>query len=303
VNDAACTTLGYSKKELLQMKMSDIKSSQFVDSVQYNREKIIADGSFQFESEHITKDRRLVSVEFISRLITYNNEKFILSVVRNISRRRKEERQVLSAVIQAEEKERQRFAKDMHDGLGPLLSTIKLYVNELKSDNLPLEEKEQLIQYSNELLDEAVESTRNISNNMMPNTIHSYGLIKAVENFCNKVNKTNAINIKFETEGIYERIDQKLELIFFRVISELINNTLKHAKATTILILLYKKEDTLVLNFKDDGIGFNVDDILTDKNKGMGLKNIISRIKSINGKYYFNSSPNKGFTIRIEVRI
>ena len=206
VNNAACTTLGYSKEELLKMKMADIKSNQFVDSVQFNREKIITHGSYQFDSEHITKDGRIVSVEFISRLITYNNEKFILSVVRNISRRRKEERQVLSAVIQAEEKERQRFAKDMHDGLGPLLSTIKLYVNELKSDNLPPKEKEDLIQYSNELLDEAVESTRNISNNMMPNVIHSYGLIKAIENFCNKVNKTNAINVQFETENIYEHL-------------------------------------------------------------------------------------------------
>jgi len=303
VNKAACNTLGYTKEELLKMKMSDIKSSQFKSSVTKNRKIIFKKGSYQFESEHLTKDGRIITVEFVSRLITYNNEKQILSVVRNITRRRMEERQVLSAVIQAEERERQRFAKDMHDGLGPLLSTIKLYVNELKSMTSSQKEREEMVNYSNELIDEAVVATRNISNNLMPSVINEYGLVKALESFCDKVNKVNKINIKFETENLEERLDQNLELIFFRVISELINNTIKHAKAKNIFILLVKNEDKLDLYFKDDGIGFNVEEILTTKNLGMGLKNIISRVKSINGKYSFNSIPKEGFTIKIEVSI
>jgi len=303
VNQAACNTLGYTKEEMLKMKMSDIKSQQYKSTVSKNRKIIFEKGSHTFESEHLTKDGRIITVEFISRLIMYNNEKQILSVVRNISRRRMEERQVLSAVIQAEERERQRFAKDMHDGLGPLLSTIKLYVNELKSMSSGQKEREEMVNYSNELIDEAVVATRNISNNLMPSIIHEYGLIKAVESFCDKVNKANKINIKFETENLDERLDQNLELIFFRVISELINNTIKHAKAKNIYILLVKNDDKLDLYFKDDGIGFNVEEILTSKNVGMGLKNIISRVKSINGKYSFNSIPNNGFTIKIEVSI
>lgn len=303
VNKAACITLGYTKEELLKMKMSDIKSQQYKSSVSKNRRIIFEKGSHQFDSEHLTKDGRIITVEFISRVITYNNEKQILSVVRNISRRRMEERQVLSAVIHAEERERQRFAKDMHDGLGPLLSTIKLYVNELKSIASGQKEREEMVNYTNELIDEAVVATRNISNNLMPSVINEYGLVKAVMSFCEKVNKANKINIKCETENLEERLDQNLELIFFRVISELINNTIKHAKAKNIYILLIKNEDKLDLYFKDDGIGFNVEEILTTKNLGMGLKNIISRVKSINGKYSFNSIPQEGFTIKIEVSI
>jgi signal transduction histidine kinase len=124
-----------------------------------------------------------------------------------------------------------------------------------------------------------------------------------LESFCDKVNKTNKINISFETENLEERLEQNLELIFFRVISELINNTIKHANANNITILLVKNDDKLVLYFKDDGIGFNAEEILSTKNLGMGLKNIISRVKSINGKYNFNSIHGQGFTIKIEVSI
>ncbi|MFO8067758.1 MAG: Cache 3/Cache 2 fusion domain-containing protein [Bacteroidales bacterium] len=303
VNKAACETLGYSREELLNMKITDIKSDKVKDNVAKNRKKIFEQGSYSFESEHITKTGELIQVEFISRLVRYGNEKLILSVVRNISRRIESERQILSAVIKGEERERERFAKEMHDGLGPLLSTIKLYVNELDSISISDSERKDLIKHSNELIDEAVSSTRTISNNLMPTVIHSYGLIKAVQAFCDKVNKTNKLNISFETEYIEERLDSNLELIFFRVISELINNTIKHAKAKNVYILLTRQENRLILYFRDDGVGFVVDDIIHSENRGMGLKNIISRIKSINGKYNFSSAPGKGFTLKIEISL
>lgn len=303
VNRSACETLGYKKEELLQMKITEIKSSKFKDKVSENRKIIYETGSFTFESEHVNRNGQIIPVEFTSRLVSYGNEKLILSVVRNISQRRELERQVLSAVIRTEERERERFARDMHDGLGPLLSTIKLYVNELKSPTLIQDEREELIGHSNELIDEAVNSARNISNNIMPRVIHQYGLIKAVDAFCDKVNKTNTLNIQFESENFEERLDSNLELILFRVISELINNTIRHAHAKQIIILLVKNEKKLSLYFKDDGIGFNTEEIINSENKGMGLKNIISRIKSINGNYDFSSQPNEGFTIKIEINL
>jgi len=212
------------------------------------------------------------------------------------------ERTILSAVIKAEERERERFAKDMHDGLGPLLSTIKLYVNELKSVSMTTEEREEIVKYSNKLIDDAVNATRTISNNLMPRIISTYGLIKAVNEFCYLINKANKINISFETENI-DRLSPDIEIIFFRVISELINNTIKHADAQNVLILLVQKDNKVSLYFKDDGKGFDVDDIMNTKQKGMGLKNIISRVKSINGKYEFNSRPGEGFTIKIDIKI
>lgn len=301
VNQATCNTLGYSRQELLSKKMHEIKTPKFAPMVSYNRKKIYELGAFTFESEHVTKEGKVLPVELTSKVVEYNNEKLILSISRNIEERKEIERQILSAVIKTEERERERFAKDMHDGLGPLLSTIKLYVNELKSNTLVEDEREQFVKYSNELIDEAVSSTRTISNNLMPTIIHNYGLVKALESFFEKINKTNQIKIKFETDNISERLDKNLELIFFRVISELINNTLKHARANNVLIMLLRNENKLSLYFKDDGIGFKVDEIMNTENKGIGLKNIISRIKSINGYYKFNSSEGEGFSIKIEI--
>ncbi len=303
VNNAACETLGYTRSELLRKKMSDLKPEKYREEVAENRRIIFEKGSHSFESEHITKAGEIIQVEFASRLVNYGNEKLVLSVVRNISKRIEYERQILSAIIRGEERERKRFAREMHDGLGPLLSTIKLYINELGSISLSEGERKELMSHTNELIDEAVNSTRTISDNLMPTVINSYGLVKAVQAFCDKVNKTNRLDISFKTENIDQRLEGNVEIILFRVISELINNTIKHAEAENVYILLRKKDGSLTLYFKDDGLGFDSDEVIYSQNKGMGLKNIISRVRSISGKYTINSSPGEGFSIKIEINI
>ncbi|PKP34740.1 MAG: hypothetical protein CVU00_05465 [Bacteroidetes bacterium HGW-Bacteroidetes-17] len=301
VNQASCNTLGYTREELLSKKMSEIKTQKYAQWVSENRRKIYELGTYTFESEHMAKDGKIIPVEATSRLLDYNNEKLILSVVRNIGTRKETEREILSTVIRTEERERERFAKDMHDSVGPLLSTIKLYVNELKSPNLDTEERNDFVNQTNEILDEAITSIRTISNNLMPRVIHKYGLIKALESFCDKVNKTNKINIQLDTKHISDRLDQNLELILFRVITELITNTLKHANAKHINVELEKSHNKIIMSFKDDGIGFDIDKIMNSEHLGMGLKNIISRIKSINGDYHFISFPDNGFQIRVNI--
>lgn len=301
VNHAAIQSLGYSNKELLGMKMHEIKSLKYVDKVPLNRDIIYEKGIYTFESEHQTKDNRVIPVEITSRLVDYKNRKLILSVVRDINERKAIERQVLSSVIKAEEKERGRIAKEMHDGLGPILSTIKLYVNELKYESLKGDERLEYVNNSNDLLDEAVTSVRAISNNLMPTVIQKYGLIKALDSLCNKINNVGKIKINFIHQNIPNSIDADLKLILFRISGELINNTLKHAKAKVINLYIKQTENKIILDFKDDGIGFDVDKIMNIENKGMGLKNIISRIKSIDGYYKFESVPGEGFRIKIEI--
>ena len=303
VNIATCKTLGYTREELLSLKMVDIKTPKFAQYVDSNRKKIYKEGKYTFETEHVTKSGLIIQVEMKSRLVEYGNEKLILSISRNMSERKELERKILSVVIQTEERERERFSKDMHDGLGPLLSTIKLYVNELVNEEVEKDEKQKMVQYTNELIDEAVTSTRNISNNLMPRVIHEFGLEKAVESFCNKVNTTNKINIIFKVSNIDRGLDKNVELILFRVISELINNTLKYAQAKNIVIRLDKEGNKIRLHFADDGIGFDVENIMNKKNTGMGLKNIISRIRSINGNCNFISNKNQGFKIDIEIDV
>jgi len=301
VNQVVCNGLGYSKDELLKMNIRHLKPEKFRFHVTENRTQTINKGEHTFESENMTKDGKIVAIEIKSKLFDYKGEKAILSISRIITERKELERKVLSAVIKTEEKERERFSKDMHDGLGPLLSTVKLYVNELNSDEITKEERITFTNQINEMLDQAVSSTREISNNLMPRVIHEYGLVKAIDSFSQKVNQTKKLGIQFDHTGIDQTMNADLQLILFRVISELINNTIKHAKANNIKIQLKREEDHTSLSFEDDGVGFNMDKVMSNPNTGIGLKSIISRVKSVNGRCIFKSFEGHGFKIYIDI--
>ena len=303
INDVACNNLGYTKDEFLSMKIDDIKSEKYKKYIKKNREEIILKGKLNYESEHKTKEGKIISVEIKSKLADLENYKYIISIARNLTQRKEFEKKILSAVIQTEEKERERFSKEMHDGIGPLLSTIKLYVNELCSPDIDHEERKQMVEYTNELIDETISNIRTISNNLTPRIIKDYGLMKAIDAFSKKVNKTNKININYTYKGIDDKVNFEVQLILFRVVTELINNTIKHANAKNIDIFLVRNDNNIFLSYTDDGIGFNIKETINNKETGMGLKNIISRVKSINGTCIFKSGKNKGFKLSIDITI
>jgi len=301
VNEQASRLLGYTREELLQMNLLDLKPPKHAELFLLNRKTIIQDGSFLFDSEYTTKNGDTIPVEINSRVLEFNGETVILSISRNLLKRKEMERKVLSAVIQTEEKERERFSKDMHDGIGPLLSTVKLYVNELGSPEIGNEEKKEFVIQVNKMLDDAVNSIREISNNLMPRVIHEYGLVKALDAFCKKVNQTGKIHVDFNAKGIEQSLDKNIQLILFRVISELLTNTIKHAKSQNAYIELNKIDENISLVFTDDGIGFNSKEVMAKKSSGIGLKSIISRIKSINGNCEIVSNEGEGFRINIKI--
>ena len=301
VNKQATNLLGYSKEELLTMNILDLMPLKLAEKFLRSRATITKEGGHLFDSEYITKYGITIPVEINSRVIEFNGIIVILSISRNLVKRKETERKVLSAVIQTEEKERERFSKDMHDGIGPLLSTIKLYVNELGTPDIGKDEKKQFVEQINKMLDDAVTSIREISNNLMPRVIHEYGLVKALESFCNKVNQTGKIYVDFNADNLSPSLDKNIQLILFRVISELLTNTIKHAKAKKAYVHLQQNGDNISLTFTDNGIGFNSKKVMGDKNAGIGLKSIVSRIKSINGTCEITSSEGKGFRIDIEI--
>ena len=301
INNQASLLLEYSREELLQMNILDLKPLKQAELFLKNRKIIMKEGGHLFDSEYITKSGETIPVETNSRVLEFNGETVILSISRNLAKRKEMERKVLSAVIQTEEKERERFSKDMHDGIGPLLSTVKLYVNELGSPEIGNEEKKEFVEQVNKMLDDAVSSIREISNNLMPRVIHEYGLVKALEAFCQKVNQTGKIFVDFSATGIDSTLDKNVQLILFRVISELLTNTIKHAKAEHANIQLQKSDDNISLVFSDDGIGFDSKTVMEKKTTGIGLKSIVSRIKSINGHCEITSNEGDGFKIVIDI--
>jgi PAS domain S-box-containing protein len=303
VNQVACETLGFKREEFLQKNFKDLKTPKYFDTVEPNLKKIIENGRHVYETEHVSKDGKVISLEVKSRVINYMGQQAIISIARETTERKEMERKILSAVIKAEEQERERISRDIHDGLGPLLSTIKLYVNELESGDTDPDEKSEMLKQTNELINEAISGTRSISNNLSPHLIMDFGLVKAVESFCKKVNLAQKTKINFESSLGEKRFDQTIEIVLYRVITELINNTLKHASAAKIEIYLEIIDNTLQLTYMDDGIGFDKEKAMSSDISGMGLKNMVSRLRSINGNYRIHSRPGAGFLAVAEINL
>jgi PAS domain S-box-containing protein len=302
VNQVAIDSLGYSEEQLKGMNFKDIKTQKYIDIVDENLKVILARGKHTYETEHLTKNGRVLSLEVKSRLIDYQGDKAILSIARDITERKHLERKILRAVINAEERERERISKEIHDDLGPLMSTIKLYVNELEADDLTPDERGEFLEKTNEILNEAISSTRTIANLLTPRVIIDFGLVKAVESFCKKINLSQKINIIYQA-SVSERFDQTVELVLYRVITELLNNSIKHSQAEKIEIYLEKFDDILQLTYMDDGIGFDLDKVLSSETSGMGLKNIISRLESIHGTYKIHSMKQAGTLVVVEIKL
>ncbi len=211
------------------------------------------------------------------------------------------ERKILDAVIETEYKERKRFAEDLHDGLGVLLSTTRLYINEIEDSNK--EERKSLIKQSNSMLDDAIANARNISNNIMPAALKNNGLEIAIRSFSDKINASGTIKIDVQTVNFKKHYKSTIEITLYRILTEMINNTLKHAEASEVNISLTENNNKLLVTYNDDGKGFEYEAVIKSSEKGMGLDNTISRINSIGGSCSINSKTGKGFSANIEVSI
>jgi signal transduction histidine kinase len=203
----------------------------------------------------------------------------------------------MTAVLRTEERSRASFSRELHDGLGPLLSSAKMSLSALQRANLSDNDR-AVLQNSAAVIDEAIRSLREISNNLSPHILSNFGLARGIKQFVDRLGTTRDTNILFTTTIGGERFDSNIEVILYRVVCELVNNSLKHAKCTDISITLRRDGKYLVVEYRDNGVGFLLREV---ENRGMGLSNIRSRISSLNGKIKITSRPNEGMSVRVSV--
>ena len=302
VNKRACESLGYERDELIEMRFTDIKTPKYRELVSPNIKSLLEHGKLTYESEHLTKTGSLVPVEMKSRIITYNNQKVIISVSRNIAERKAMEQKMLSAIIETEEKERKRFAADLHDELGPILITIKLYTDLLRKDEFKQVSREEVLKNIDELSELAIRSVKEISAKITPNVLHDFGLASAIHEFCKFINETGVINIDVKTDKYSVKTRSLVETVLYQSTKELINNTVKHASAENITIELRSTETQIILYYRDDGIGFDVKKQL-ELSIGLGLNNIVNKIRTIKGSCDFHSNTGEGLMVVITVKL
>lgn len=243
---------------------------------------------------------------FDGRILNIKGRKIINGMIittADITETKQLERKVLNAMILGQENERQRLAKEIHDGIGPLMSTIKMNLESVKSELTNIQPKTmQKIANLEELVQNVAIDVRSISHALMPSAIKDFGLVSTVDNLAVKVNSSETISVQFFHNGMEGRFNPEIEMGFYRIIQELLNNAFKYANAETITIQLIKYPEHITLTVEDDGNGFDINQIDSSRN-GIGLNNIKARVIALNGFLNIDSSPGRGVTTTIEVPI
>jgi len=214
--------------------------------------------------------------------------------------RMKTEKRVISAIINTEENERKRFAKDLHDGLGPLMSTVKMSLSAL-GEKIKDPTDSVILNNTNHLINEAINTLKDISNNLSPHVLSNFGLSSALSAFIAKINQTRAIEVEFKSNMENTRLESEKEVVMYRAACELINNSILHSGASRIEIELNKHEKFITLQFYDNGRGFDTASLGSEDTKGMGLSNIDTRVKSVDGVFILESNPGKGTSALIKI--
>jgi two-component system NarL family sensor kinase len=205
------------------------------------------------------------------------------------------------AVLKGEAQERTRLAKDLHDGLGGMLSGIKHSFNTMKGNLVMTPDNALAFERSMDMLDSSIQEMRRIAHNMMPEALVRFGLGVALNDFCTEVNKSGAINLNCQAIGLEgAAIDQTTSIAIYRIVQELINNSMKHAAAKNAIIQISKNEAVISVTVEDDGKGF--DTSILDSSKGMGWLNIKNRVEQLKGQWDVRSTPENGTSVHIELK-
>jgi signal transduction histidine kinase len=217
----------------------------------------------------------------------------IIFFIVNMIKHQRQNVSLYKAKVQAEittlEKERKRIASDLHDELGPLLSVVRIQINhiEVKSDD----DKQMVIQASKHI-DDILARTREISYDLLPNTLVRKGLYKALQEYIGKLKDLYTLHIVLVAPEDLT-VKNELEINIYRMIQEIVHNTIKHANATQLLIELYHKDESLVLMTADDGKGYDIREKM-DNQSGLGLFNLQSRTDVMNATFNYKSEEGVG---------
>ncbi|MBP6686822.1 ATP-binding protein [Lacibacter sp. H375] len=237
--------------------------------------------------------------------IVFHQRKVIYFQLRMKKMQEEQQQMMLQASIQSQEEERQRIAADLHDDAGPLLATVRLYLNE----NLIHQDQGtqlQSIYNAKQIIDDTIQLIRNMSHSLIPPTLKNFGLESAVNDMFQKINGSGSISASARFHDYKRRLKLEYELSIFRVLQELVNNTIKHSHSSFIHLTQNKTDQYIYIRMHHDGEGLTQTEYekLRDTPQGMGLKNIYSRVKILNSKILFEKDPsNTYFKVTIEIPI
>lgn len=254
--------------------------------------------------------RKNIFLGLVVALLLISGLVFTLIYTRNKSKQKalmdaeilKVQEQKNKAIIEAEERERIRIAKDLHDGVGQMVSALKLQMSSLET-GVDFKSEEERNRYNDMIafVDETVKEVRSVSHSMMPNALIRSGLSSAVREFVQRISSTDKLKVDLEIVGLNDRLEQTTETVLFRVLQEIVSNIVKHACANHVTIQLIRHDQEITLMVEDNGKGFDTSKI--QEFEGIGLKNLFSRVEFLNGTIHFDSNPGRGTTVTVDIPI
>ncbi|MBK7869195.1 MAG: sensor histidine kinase [Saprospiraceae bacterium] len=201
-------------------------------------------------------------------------------------------------MLRGQEEERGRLARDLHDGLGGMLSGVRQTLNAMKGNQIITEESARSFNRALEMLDTSIGELRRVARNMMPEALLKFGLKDAVQDFCDTLNESRTIQVQYQAFGLENRLPEAEEIIVFRIVQELLNNVIKHAGAHQALVQLLRDDERFHITVEDNGKGFDL--VALEKAPGIGWLNIRSRVDYLGGTLDLRSNPGQGTTVEIE---
>ncbi|MEW5846756.1 MAG: PAS domain S-box protein [Bacteroidota bacterium] len=299
-NIKAATIFGYTSDSIIGQNITDLCSKDDNNSVSFTElftsiSNIIPNN--RYELTMLRNKTEPFPVEANIAPVTDLGENLHQVVIHDLALQRRFEREKINAVAEMEERERQRLASNLHDDVGPLLASLNMYLSLLANHK---GNSDELVANMQDILRDAIASVREISHNLSPQNLITHGLVVALDRHFQRYN--NIINIHFSQNIDNRRIPKVIEITCYSVVKELLNNTIKYAEASNINVKLFIETSNLLLSFTHDGKGFDIEREI-QRSKGIGLTNIIERLKSIKANYRFSSEPSKGLSFQMSVNI
>ncbi|WP_310557152.1 histidine kinase [Flavobacterium sp.] len=227
----------------------------------------------------------------------YSRKKFNKILIQNKDLEISYQKELTRSVLLTQETERKRIAQDLHDDISSKLNIISLNAHLLQTANLDEEEKQKITAIIKDYAKFVAEDSRRIAHDLLPPVLQKFGLHAGIESLCFEINNSKSLNIDYQNEVEFDIKDNDKHLHIFRIIQELINNSIKHGKAKNISIGFTKTGAITTLIYSDNGVGFDIQKM--ENQKGLGMKNIESRIDFLNAVMTIESSFNKGVVFRI----
>jgi len=296
VNDEFYNLFGskdFPRKNVIQSFFPPKYQTLIIEQVNYLRSGISIP-TLECEIYNVKKEK--VPVEISTSVVTLNNKPHLLTMARDISIHKEMRRLLAKASSHIENRERRKLASDLHDNVGPLLSSMNMYLSVLARKE-ELQPHKEILDDIKRIIKDTITSVREISNNLSPQILLNFGLTAALEYFFETKQKLITIDICNSIGAL--RFDELKESMIYNIVIEAFNNTLKHSGADKIKLDIYLNNNNLNLAYSDNGSGFILSDQLKASDKSMGLLSIINRIKVIDGNYSIETAPGKGFLLKI----